>query len=745
MKKTFFLLILVAGVTSLTTAQEQISASADKAYEHLGYKMYADEAQVKAGENVANTAVAGKLANSYRLNGNYSAAAYWYARAIGEGAPDEYYLHYAQALKATGNCPEAVKMFQKYQEKVGAENADLITFTEDCKTMPAPYFGGGTVKMVKGVNTGQLDFSPMPVDGGLIFTSTRDNFDPIVRNDMWTKQKFTNLFFAKRNDDGSFCTPEQLPGSVNRKYHDGVACFAAGGSKMYFTRNNDKGKNSKDLIDLKIYSANKVNNEWTDIEEMPINSEDFGTCHPALSADGLVMVFASDRPGGFGGMDLYRMEWTNGSWSAPVNLGNEINSAGNEIFPFVDNQNRLFFSTNGWAGMGGLDVFICENVGKGAWREPINIGPPLNSEMDDFGIFVNTDGKSGYLSSSRAGGVGGDDIYEWNALFSPEISNERDVVVVDAETGSAIPGATVKLMQMVETNGLITDEITKASSPLGKVGFTNNPHRIYVFNVEKPGYQPKKVSVTSGQLAAIPGDYEIPIDRINELAVPGDVIKAGTMIRIPSASVEITNLCDNSIVMTTTDINGDFGVKMKCGCTYRFVTKKNGFVVATKEVTMNCDEPVAKVEIAMAPIGSPVIPAEYPREGDVIALKDVYYDFDKWEIRPDAGRDLDNVVNLLNRYPSMELELGSHTDARGSDEYNLSLSQKRAEAAVQYIISRGISNARIKARGYGETTLRNGCANGVECDEDQHQENRRTEIRVTKFDNQDVKVIYENE
>ena len=722
-------------------SQDDAIASVSKSdeYDHLGYMAYVENVST---EDEVDHVSAAKIAHSYHLNANYEAEAVWYSKALElSGDNAKYQLKYAQALLASGRCEEAVDWYNKATANEGGQR----TFVQNCGELPASMiFGVASVKPVSGLNSEHLDFSPVPVDGGMIFTSSRGSFSPVKRKDKWTKDNFTDLFFVKKTDDG-FGEPTRLFGKINKKYHDGVAALNEGGNEMYFTRNNLKGKNSKKYIDLKIYKAEKNDEFWKGMEEVDFNMEDYSTAHPALSKDGNTMVFSSNRPGGQGGMDLYVTNKSGDSWTTPVNLGPTINSADDEIFPYVDKMGRLFFSSNGWAGAGGLDLFVSKATQDNNWTAPENLGAVMNSDRDDFGIWVADDGKHGYFSSNRQGSLGGDDIYSWTAEGPPPPSAfDAAAIVVDAETNAPIPGAEVKMVELIGSSGVTLDESSSMTPTDGVVPLKVWNGRKYIFNVLKEGYQPKNLNANAELFLTEDGIYKIPMEKIAMVTVGGLVTDASSGSPVTSANVELMNLCDNSIELYRSDASGKFSFETLCGCDYKMVATKDGFVVAEKTIKGNCEP--RDISIAMItdreiiPTGSR--PVKTYSVGEVIRIRDLYYDYDKSNIRPDAALRLDKVVSLMNRYPSMNIELGSHTDARGNDSYNSKLSQRRADSAVRYIISKGIDRSRLSARGYGEREITNHCVNGVNCKDETHEENRRTEIRITSIED-GVEVIYD--
>ncbi|HMR44449.1 MAG TPA: hypothetical protein PKC40_11480, partial [Saprospiraceae bacterium] len=489
----------------------------------------------------------------------------------------------------------AISWYQKYLEKVGQNAATLHDFTEDCGALlNAATFGRAKVELARGLNTVQHDFSPVVVDGGIIFTSSRNAFNPVSHSDLWTKKEFTNLYFAPKNEDGGFGEPRPLFGNINKKYHDGAASVAAGGEAMFFTRNNLEGKNSKNVIDLKIYYSEKKSGFWSAGVELPFNSDEFGVCHPALSKNGRVMVFASDQSGGLGGMDLYVVKWENNNWSAPQNLGAEINTAGNEIFPFLANDDRLYFSSDSRAGLGGLDIFTAEKIAENyTWRNASNLGAPVNSEKDDFGIFVNEDGRSGYLSSSRNGGLGSDDIYTWSWAEAPKNTGllEQNVAVIDALTGLPIAQAEVKLVEISGQNDEILNENKLPTDAAGKINFTSSPETRLTFRVNKPGYEPKTVTLPAADVFATPGGYKIPLSKKSVVMLSGQVSDADTEAEIPGAEIEFLNTCDNSVFVLSSDRAGEFATELKCGCKYQITTRKRAYILSKRELVANCEIP----------------------------------------------------------------------------------------------------------------------------------------------------------
>ncbi|RMG86037.1 MAG: flagellar motor protein MotB, partial [Bacteroidetes bacterium] len=507
------------------------------------------------------------------------------------------------------------------------------------------------------------------------------------------------------------------------------------GAKMYFSRNTPKisGEGSRRRI-LKIYQASLKNDTWRNVREVGFNGDDFSTCHPALSPDESQMFFASDRPGGLGGMDIWVTEWNGLGWGAPRNLGPEVNSPGNEIFPFVDENGDLYYASNGLGGLGGLDLFVAKQSGE-TWQRT-HLPPPLNTKYDDFAMSVEKGGKTGYLTSNRKGGHGRDDIYQWEKTGDEAIL--QPFCVVDAKDNHRIADADISVRSNSEgqTQPLKNEALKSCGDEMAVFS-----GETYTFVVSKPGYTPKTITVSGADMLAVP-EYWIPIEPLPVAVktLSGRVVHAVSGAPVPQAEVRIRNQCTGAEMTLPADSDGAFHFEADCGCGYELIGKKSGFREGKKQLNagdLNCENPDEKVEIPLSP--APDKKPEF-RVGQIIKLDKLYYDYDKYYIRPDAAVELDKVVDLLKKYPSMEIELSSHTDSRGSDAYNLRLSENRAKAAVDYIISKGIDPRRVVARGYGETKLVNHCKNGVKCSDEEHQENRRTEIKVTAFDESGVEI-----
>lgn len=728
---------------------------ADKLYQQQGYMASATKYQMKQSADEMKPEVMLRIANSYRLNGDAELAEYWYSKCINKSTNIEDKLHYAEVLQSTGKCEDAIRWFDEYQR---VSNSDR-EFISDCDELSTFKKHENTkVENLKALNTEHLDYSAISHDGGVLFTSTRGVQKISKMTDNWTKGNFSDVFYAKMNDEGEVEDVAPIAGVVNKKYHDGVTTVSKSGTLMFFSRNNKKKRKKNKSINLRIYSSTFVDGMWTDDTDIGINGDDFATCHPSLSADGKLLYFASDRPGGFGGMDIYVVENRNGKWTKPQNLGPTINSAGNDIFPFVNEEGVLFFSSNGHKGLGGLDIFYAEKSNtfdEGTWDNRRNLGTPFNTKKDDFGFYANPEMTEGFLTSNRFGGKGGDDIYTWENEDDKPLSlteaKPSSLIVMNEEADAPLENARVKI-EDAESGEIISEGRT---NDRGLLRTTVEEGKVYKVTIEKEGFMPIEKEISSVEM--LEGiSYTFNVEEAKCVELFGWVVNEKYNKVIPNTSVTLINKCNGEKTVVTTQADGSFDFCLENGCDFEVVATKDNFM--STETRVSTVEPVEgnmkeiKIEmlpaeesgVASANSGTTTSTAEVKKHflgdekatfevGQVLTLKNIYYDFNKYNIRPDAQVELDYIVTMMKEFSNMEITLTSHTDSRGENKYNKRLSEKRAVSARQYIISKGIAPERIVASGYGETNLKNDCKDGVDCSDNEHQINRRTEILINKM------------
>jgi outer membrane protein OmpA-like peptidoglycan-associated protein len=602
-----------------------------------------------------------------------------------------------------------------------------------------------TVKNLKEVNSEYNDFHAIPFGDNLIVTSARDKNGLICEDPDLKGQRYADLFIADKNGQEGYKNIRIIGGEVKINYHDAAPTFHPSKDLMIFTRSYAK---EPKLKVLQLFSAELVNGKWTNVTKLPFNSRDFSNMHATFSPDGKQVYFASSRPPGnhdTKDTNLWVVDYNEGNWGEPTQLKGEINSPGTDYFPFMDEAGRLFFSSNGQKGYGGLDIFMSENI-NGEWSKPVNLPKPINSRFDDFSYISLPGGKNGFLGSNRNGGLGEDDIYTWSNAIEPI---DIKLIVVNKETDAQLGDAKISITPILDKipNQAFLDKEKLMEKDLKSKKkkpneYTTVPNGFYKVLVNKPGFEPLELTVSAADLEA-EEIFSLPLvplapARITK-ALEGIVLNVQTLKPIPNSKVVLKNMCDGSLQEFKTDSKGEFDAMIDCGCDHELTATKAKFVedyllLDHTKIDTKSNEPI-KVTLKLAP---------QIKKGEVIVLEDVYYDFDKADIRPDAALELDNVVRLMQRYSSLKIELGSHTDSRGNDEYNRDLSQRRANSAIEYIISRGISSTRVTARGYGESSLTNQCTNGVQCSDEEHQANRRTEITVTEFNEENVSIRKRN-
>jgi len=627
------------------------------------------------------------------------------------------------------------------------------------------------LKNVAAINSEHLEFSPAFYQNGIVFISNRSQTGNIDRK---INEFFFSLYYAELNDNGMPTTPEEFSIMINSGVHEGPVTFSKGGDMMYFTRSNIKDGqvkfDKKDKNHLKIYEAKKGAEDWGAVSELPFASDDYTTAHPSLSSDGNTLFFASDMEGGYGGMDLYKVVKKGGFWGEPINLGETINTAENEVFPFIHESNTLFFTSRGHTGKGGLDLFKSEWKND-AWAKVQNMGEPFNSPDDDLGLIMNSKGNKGFFTSSRPRGMGKDDIYQFELKESYEPVGQipATFMVYDPSNSQAIDGASIRIFEraangMIEGNDiydvvlmpakegsgeLVMKLVRKGSADMGEPDLVSNtdgmgqielkPEQRYIFLVTKDGYENKELPYTT---VAKNGAQTINVELSSQSCAPLAlrVNNEKNNSSISDVRLLLENNCTGERVELKANAAGKLEYCIPPNCVFTITAQKEGYVKAMKTITASNSSQSYGLDINMTPIAQPVAPIA---AGTVIVLENIYYDFNKSSIRSGAARELDGLVELMQQHPSMEVELFSHTDSRGGTRYNMQLSKKRAASAKRYIVSRGIDSQRITAIGKGETEPRNHCTDGKKCSEDEFQYNRRTEVKVVRID-KSVKVQYRN-
>jgi outer membrane protein OmpA-like peptidoglycan-associated protein len=624
------------------------------------------------------------------------------------------------------------------------------------------------------VNDEKLNFSPTFYEDGVVFISSYTDKKSKVYDGQISSQAMM-IKLARRGTDGKLMPPVAFAEELITPYHEGPLCFDKVAEEVFFSRNNyENGKlvlkkhhgDGKERALQQIYSAQKAGNKWKDVKKLPFNVGEYAYKHPALSIDGKKLYFSSDKPGGQGGFDIWVSNYVAGEWSEPVNAGEAINSKGNEAFPFIHADGTLFYASDKSGGLGGLDIYYAKATGKKGFTEAKNIGQPFNSNSDDFGLILDLARKNGYFTSARTGGKGMDDIYGFHSdekiPFSKEEAKQSKALlcVLDKKDNSPIDAATVKYVNIDNYN--ISEMGTDAHGSINKLTteenvnilqlVTDQPAQVlttgadcktafvvaegsYLVNVTKEGYAPKQVILKTKKDKDL---YQVLMEKLDGRIEIVGLITDDKAQPIPGATVTIIDDATGEKQVVTSDPGGQIAYAVEPKKCYTLEVTKQNYSTQSSKV---CAEGLAAnksipVKVNMKQTSSPFV------EGQVIELANVYYNFNDATLRPDALNDINALLKVMTDYPEIEIELASHTDCRASDAYNQNLSQRRAESVVRYLKEHGVASSRMIARGYGESKLRNQCADGVTCTEEEHQRNRRTEVKILRgANNAQVSVV----
>lgn len=709
-----FIAILLPIFTSAQTTQEK---KADLLYENLAYSKAVEIYEKLYKGDSTNAKYIQRLAYSYNKMLSYTKAAYYYSRLVllNQHHPEDFY-EYAQLLRIENKIDEYKVWLGKYliespddqRARKQLENISLLLkLSSNLENI--------TIKNMEG-NTRFTDMCPTFFKDRIVYSSAKDSFSRVENNYEWNNQPFLDLYVSKPGQHQSLGTDDAFSSKLNSRFHEGPVCFTSDFNTIYFTRNSYINRKisltPEGINNLKIFISDFDGKEWGKIRDFQFNSNKFSVGHPALSPDNKTLYFVSDMPGGFGETDIYKSEWINGAWGKPINLGESINTKGKEMFPYLDKDGILYFASNGQPGIGGLDNFAAKEEENGKYLV-VNMGSPINSQYDDFGFVIEKDSLSGYFSSNRLGGKGEDDNYSFKV-------NKIDLRVVnyDDNTKKVIPGSKISL---VSNEGIVLD--SKIADQDGAVEFAIQPRAKYQLLAESKTYISEKKNI---QIHISVIDFRQQEELFLKRNFPYltiTVIDKETGLIIPNAVVNISDGKDVSselknkkgIFRMMTGDSANFSV-YATAVSYFGRTSKYSYSV----ISNDSGEYTMTIELEKITVGKQFV------------IEDLYYDLDKYNIRPDAAVVLDRLVKILVDNPAIRIQISSHTDSRASTEYNQKLSQRRSRSVIAYLVSKGIVLNRLVAKSYGESQLVNKCADGVDCTEAEHQANRRTVITILK-------------
>lgn len=722
---------------------------ADNYYQRVAYAEAAQDYEGLLGSEYDGPKMKLKLATCYYKMDDYTKANDMFAQVLNaesDFSAEDIYT-YAQSLKMAGKYKESDQWMNKYAAvKTEEVRVDLFKKQNDYYTRitsrPA-HFELSTVD----INTKYTDFGGyFQNDSTFYVISSRPSGRVINNIYTWNEEYFLDIYKVVKHHDGSYSKAKRISKKVNKRFHEGPLAFSPDGTRMYFSRNNySKGKNRKDrqgIQLLKMYVADiNSKGKFKNIREISLNNKDYSVGHPSVSPDGKQMYFTSTMPGGIGGADLYVADiLENGDLANPKNLGAEINTEGQEMFPWINGDGNLYFASNGHIGLGGLDNYVAiYDPKKKSFKKVINCGLEINTPQDDFGLIFSGNSKTGFVSSNRENGKGKDDIYSFILVKPFATKLELEGVVRDLASKELIPEATVA-MKNIRTGEIISTTADKD----GAYSFELEEDQEYTFEIRKEEYFDGAGKLTTKGLdpsvELINKDFELEKDP--GLALYALVTDKNSHQPIEGVKIRVLdNFTNKNFITANTPVTGDVkkGIEdKKIGdrLSYNIVLEKEGYL--SKTVTFNhlIDKPGVvdvhlMLDLTMEKIDVGMDLAK------IIDIKPIYFDLAKYNIRKDAAVELDKIVKVMNENPTMEIELGSHTDCRSSYAYNMKLSNQRAEASAEYIKKRISNPERIYGKGYGESRLLNdcGCEGPVKstCSEEEHQLNRRTEFVIIKM------------
>lgn len=717
MKKYILLFFLLSGVLP-SQAQKSQTRKGDFHFKAMAYpKAITFYLKAVKKDSTFQDAVF-KLADCYRLTNNRAKAEEWYAKAVKMPAvlPIQKF-YYGQALMNNGKFAQAKKWMTDFVIDNNADGRGQA-FIKAIDTYQNFFIDSSNYAITKlDINTSNADFGAALYQEGIVFASSRPKTEMIERKHAWTNQPFLDLYYS-RGKENKFRAPEMFAAEIQTKLNDGPVAFNKKGDELWITRNNIVGtkvhKSSDKIVKLKLFNSNSNGgSEWGKLKSFEYNSDNYSCAHAALSPDGQRLYFSSDMPGSKGGMDIFMCTKQGNGWSRPVNLGDTVNSRGNELFPVVMDDGTLYFSSDGLPGLGGLDIFFTRDLGN-RFTVPVNVGYPINTYDDDFNMVYDLKNKIGYLSSNRANKGFDDDLYTFKKK-----SLRIKGIVVRKEDGTPINQARVELKTGDKAQAFTTMEN-------GRFDFPADFDLEYVLKGSATDLGDSTVYLqTSG---TYPGDPFVRIElgkKSAEFALSILVIDAETKQPLPGSMIRDDETQKD---IGSTDLAGRY--------TQPIVPQKDEQLL----ISMAGYRP--KVLMLQGQNGEAAKNHEYVVEltkaSDLTPFENwfkiIYYDLDKYNVREDAIKILDDVAAFLIENRNVKISLSSSTDSRATAEYNENLSHNRSKSARQYLIDKGVNSKQLaKVSWSGESVLVNDCGDESPCSEELHQLNRRTEMMVVEL------------
>ncbi len=668
------------------------------------------------------------LGECYEKTHNYKKTVLYYGKYLATNPNDiDKYLNYSSALRTVGKTEEAKAFFLKYAEKKGDEKLktefnEMIDWAEANGDDATPFVVKVTNIETNGISMGACEFQ----EGVLTGQAKSKDEDKTV---------FYDLGYSKKTAENTYDAPVSIAKSLSSEYYVGYPSVSNDGKVLYFTSNSsDKGKykpgktkkidySSKGINVLKIFKTELIDGKWSPKESLPFNSNEYSCAHPFITNDGKTLYFVSNMEGSLGGYDVYKsIINADGTYSKPVNLGENVNTQLDEMTPSFFNGD-LFFSSRGHFGFGGSDIFKSTLNSDGSYEKAANVGKPLNSTFDDFAFMPTKSGVSGFLSSNRDGENGEDYIYTFKLI-------PAEYKVLDKETGEAI--ADTKITVYEKVNGEWVESSVQVTDANGVWGTSFAKNKDYKIVYDNPYYELKEIELLQNdkrrekKIAKIKSGV-----KLKKAVLFGQMIDAITNKTVEGAVVDLFEKDDNGnyvkVGSVLTDKYGSWKHYIRRDKEYKVVINRDGYDEKSFEIP---------AVVSNDPDRSSIIESMNPMKFNPTAKKDVklkinniYFYFAKGKIKEESYPILDNIVDYLNQDKKIRIEISAHTDCIGKDSYNLALSKKRAKACYSYLVKKGIDKSRLVSVGYGEKHLLNDCALQRR-DEKAAELNRRVEIKI---------------
>ncbi|MCC9041277.1 OmpA family protein [Myroides sp. M-43] len=668
--------------STIGIAQNSYIKKANSQIEKMAYADAIKTYEKLLSKGDKGTEVLANLAKAYYENGLYLEANHWYGKLYsGISTPNEIddvdaFYKYVQTIRTTGDYILANAKMDLLVEKA-PEDGRVKKYLSDPNYLEEVNTNrdGYRVKLLNSVNTAGSEYGSALYKGEIVYASSANKKGKHKGIHNWTNDPYTKLYSAPVRIDGHIGDVKPFAKKLDGNFNEANAIFSADSRSMYFSSNNREDKNvrySDGTLLVSLYRAyNLGNGLWGDVEKLSINVDNANTASPALSPDQDWLYFSSDKPGGFGQSDLYRVRlYRDGTMGTPESLGGKINTEGRESFPFVSSDNVLYFASDGHPGLGGLDLFGVQIYDDGSFGEVVNLGNSINSSYDDFAMYLDPEAKFGFITSNRPNGNGKDDLYYVRMKMGTELNIAQEI------------------------RGRVTDKSTKRPILDSFIFLYDSKHRM-IEEVE----------------ADKRGEYvfkDVKVNRDYYVAVKANGYK--------SEEVSVEDIDKNDVIVV------DFELER----TRKDLPKYEDYDYGDRNDYGEADNDH----------GDTYENRKRPREvnlGNHIGLAPIYFNNDSSIIRSDAQLELSKVASVMMTNPELRLEVRSYTSSVGPDDYNLRLSERRANMTVDWLVRQGVNRLRLKGVGFGEKGIKNGCVNNIPCSERQHQENRRSEFIITNL------------